>query len=342
MPHPESDQHAVSQVRRAPRRPVYLLPLDLLRGFLIGMAELVPGVSGGTIALVTGIYDELIGSASHVVSAVKRLILGPDRIAGMLTELRRTQWMLIIPVLIGMATAVLSIAGVMKDFVTAYPEHSRGLFFGLVLVSILVPLRMLPARRPGQHRITGLLLFILAAAAAFIMVGFAGGGNDADPSLIVVFFAAAVAICALVIPGVSGSFFLLAVGLYATTMTAISERDLGYIAIFGLGAIFGLASFVSLLRYLLTHRRRATLLVMAGLMFGSLRALWPWQSEGTPDASGETHGVGDLILPTAPIAGPVLLALAGAAAVLILILVEARYSPVDHDEELDIEHKPAR
>lgn len=342
MPHSESDQHAVSQVRRAPRRSWYLVPLDLLRGFLIGMAELVPGVSGGTIALVTGIYDELIGSASHVVSAVKRLIVGPNRIAGMLTELRRTQWMLIIPVLIGMATAVLSIAGVMKDFVTAYPEHSRGLFFGLVLVSILVPLRMLPARRPGQHRAVGIIMFVLAAAAAFIMVGFAGGGNDADPSLIVVFFAAAVAICALVIPGVSGSFFLLAVGLYATTMTAISERDLGYIAIFGLGAVFGLASFVSLLRYLLTHRRRVTLLVMAGLMFGSLRALWPWQSEGTPDASGETHGVGDLILPTAPVAGPVLLALAGAAVVLTLILVEARYTPVDHDEELDIEHKPSR
>lgn len=342
MPHSESDQHAVSQVRRAPRRSWYLVPLDLLRGFLIGMAELVPGVSGGTIALVTGIYDELIGSASHVVSAVKRLIVGPNRIAGMLTELRRTQWMLIIPVLIGMATAVLSIAGVMKDFVTAYPEHSRGLFFGLVLVSILVPLRMLPARRPGQHRAVGIIMFVLAAAAAFIMVGFAGGGNDADPSLIVVFFAAAVAICALVIPGVSGSFFLLAVGLYATTMTAISERDLGYIAIFGLGAVFGLASFVSLLRYLLTHRRRVTLLVMAGLMFGSLRALWPWQSEGTSDASGETHGVGDLILPTAPVAGPVLLALAGAAVVLTLILVEARYTPVDHDEELDIEHKPAR
>lgn len=340
MSHQAHTPHA-SQPPRAPRRPWYFVPLDMLRGFLIGCAELVPGVSGGTIALVTGIYDELIGSASHVISAAKKLVVGPDRISGMMTELRRTQWMLIIPVLIGMATAVLTVAGVMKDFVAAYPEHSRGLFFGLVFVSILVPLRMLPARRPGQHRITGILLFILAAAAAFIMVGFAGSGSAASPSLIVIFFAAAVAICALVIPGVSGSFFLLAVGLYTTTLTAVSERDLGYIAIFALGAIFGLASFVSLLRYLLTHRRRATLLVMAGLMFGSLRALWPWQSEGTPDASGETHGVGDLILPTAPIAGPVLLALAGAALVLTLILVEARYSPVDHDEELDIEHKPA-
>ncbi|MFL0576981.1 DUF368 domain-containing protein [Brevibacterium luteolum] len=340
MSHQAHTPHA-AQPPRAPRRPWYFVPLDMLRGFLIGCAELVPGVSGGTIALVTGIYDELIGSASHVISAAKKLVVGPDRISGMMTELRRTQWMLIIPVLIGMATAVLTVAGVMKDFVAAYPEHSRGLFFGLVFVSILVPLRMLPARRPGQHRITGILLFILAAAAAFIMVGFAGSGSAASPSLIVIFLAAAVAICALVIPGVSGSFFLLAVGLYTTTLTAVSERDLGYIAIFALGAIFGLASFVSLLRYLLTHRRRATLLVMAGLMFGSLRALWPWQSEGTPDASGETHGVGDLILPTAPIAGPVLLALAGAALVLTLILVEARYSPVDHDEELDIEHKPA-
>ena len=136
-----------------------------------------------------------------------------------------------------------------------------------------------------------------------------------------VFFVAAVAICALVVPGVSGSFLLLAVGLYTATLTAVDERNLVYIGIFALGATFGLASFVPLLARLLRNHRRMTLVVMTGLMIGSLRALWPWQSaSGDPDHSGP----GALVAPTAPIAGPILLAVLGAVIVLALVWVQAR------------------
>ncbi|GAB3107093.1 DUF368 domain-containing protein [Janibacter alkaliphilus] len=312
----------------ASRRPRRLLPLDLLRGFLIGMAELVPGVSGGTVALVTGVYDELIDSASHAIAALRRLVTGPDRLASARVELRRTSWWLVIPVLVGMATAVLTMAGVLSSFVSDHPEHARGLFFGLVAVSVIVPLRMLPhATRPAW--VDGLIV-AAAAVTAFVMTGLAGGGSESDPPMIVVFLAAAVAICALVVPGVSGSFFLLAIGLYTATLDAVDSRDLGYIAVFGLGAIVGLASFVKILDWLLTTHRRTTLLVMTGLMLGSLRALWPWQTS-TEDASGEAHGPGSLLAPVDPVPGPLLLMALGALVVAVMIWVESRSSAPSDD-----------
>ena len=302
---------------KASNRSKALIPLDLLRGFLIGSAEIVPGVSGGTIALVTGVYDQLIDSAAHVVKAAKTVITGPNRWRGAIAELRRTDWFLVIPVLLGMLAAVLSIAGVMEAFVTDNPELARGLFFGLVAASIAVPLRMLPERTGRQPLLLGVLVFLAAAALAFWMTGLAGGSNVEDPPLIAVFFVASIAICALVVPGVSGSFFLLAVGLYATTLGAVDDRDLVYIAVFGLGAILGLALFVNILRYLLHNHRWWTLVVMAGLMFGSLRALWPWQS------SAET---GDLLAPYDPIGAPVVLAVIGGAIVIVLIVVETTFA----------------
>ncbi|WP_151526433.1 DUF368 domain-containing protein [Serinicoccus kebangsaanensis] len=314
-----------STTPQTPARSRLLLPLDLLRGFLIGMAELIPGVSGGTVALVTGLYEQLIGSASHVVSAAKALVVGGERgrVGGAVAELRRTDWWLLVPVVAGMGLAVLTMAGVMSSFVTTTPEHARGLFLGMVAMSVLVPLRMLPERR--RSVLLEVVLVVGAAVLAWTLIGFAGGQAVADPPLVVVFGAAAVAICALVVPGVSGSFFLLAVGLYTTTLDAVDSRDLGYIAVFALGAITGLASFVQLLTWLLSRHRRSTLLVMAGLMVGSLRALWPWQEA----AGGEDHGPGALVGPYDPVLGPVLLALLGAAVVAALILVEARSSSSD-------------
>ncbi|ANH37379.1 hypothetical protein I601_0936 [Nocardioides dokdonensis FR1436] len=306
----------------ATRRSRGQLPFDLARGFLIGTAELVPGVSGGTVALVTGVYDQLIDSAHHVVSAVRRLVTGPDRLASARAELRRTDWFLIVPVLLGMITAVLSIAGVMGSFVTDHPELARGLFFGLVAISIVVPLRMLP---PGHRPVwVEALLVAVVAALTFWVVGLAGGGAEADPPLLLVMGAAAVAICALVVPGVSGSFFLLTIGLYTVTLDAIHDRDLVYLGVFAIGATLGLASFVQLLNYLLDHRRRTTLLVMVALMLGSLRALWPWQSTPGTTSDGEAHGPGALLAPYDPVAGPLLLALLGAAVVVLLIMVESR------------------
>ncbi|MBR7744807.1 DUF368 domain-containing protein [Phycicoccus sp. BSK3Z-2] len=301
-----------------PTRSRKVAPLDVLRGFLIGMAELVPGVSGGTVALVTGVYEQLIASASHVVGAARMLVTGPDRLRSAREELRRTDWWLIVPVLVGMGLAVVTMAGVMTSFVGGHPELARGLFLGLVAASIAVPVRMLP---PGTRPLAVDLVVVAAAVAlAWLLIGLAAGGGSLDAAPPVVFLVAAIAVCALVVPGVSGSFFLLAVGLYTVTLAAVDERDLGYIAVFALGAVAGLASFVQLLRWLLVRHRRTTLLVMTGLMIGSLRALWPWQSGGDE----EVDGPGSLVAPYAPVLGPVLLALLGVAVVGVLVAVEIR------------------
>lgn len=307
------------------QRPAWQLPLDIGRGFLIGTAELVPGVSGGTVALVTGVYEQLIDAAAHGLSQVRRLVVGPDRLGRAGSEARGADWLLLLPVLGGMALALLTVAGTMEGFVSGSPELARGLFLGLVVVSIVVPVRMLPpGRRPVRLDVA---LVTVTAVAAFLLVGLAGGPAARDVPLLLVSAAAAVAICALVVPGVSGSFFLLAVGLYSVTLDAVDGRDLAYIGAFAAGAVAGLASFVPVLRHLLEHRRRTTLLVMIGLMLGSLRALWPWQAGPTGAAAEQAQGPGALLAPYDPVLGPILLALLGAAVVLALVAVESRHSP---------------
>lgn len=296
------------------------VPLNAGRGFLIGLAELVPGVSGGTIALVTGVYDALIDSAHHVVQGLKRLVFGPDRVSSFRHEMGSVRWGLVVPMLMGMGVAIVLMAGTMESFVTGHPELARGLFLGFVAASLIVPLRMLP-RRDGRWRAWEVAAFVAAAIATFVMTGFAGAGQNPDPPLLLVFFAAAVAICALVLPGVSGSFFLLVVGYYAATMAAISDFDWAYIGVFAAGAFFGLSSFVQLLRYLLDAHRRTTLIVMTGLMLGSLRALWPWQES----REGALFSV--MLVPHEPVWGPMGLIALGVSVVLALIWVEGKLAP---------------
>lgn len=293
-------------------RPIHT-PWNALRGFLIGMAELVPGVSGGTIALVTGVYERALEAAGSLGGAFKTLIVGPDRAAGFRRRISDVDWWLVVPLLVGMACAILFAAGTVEHLVASNPENARGLFFGLVAASLVVPFRLLPKR---TNLAVDIVSFIVAAAAAFFLVGFASSGSIDSPHPVFVFVAAAVAVCALVVPGISGSFFLLAVGLYSPTLQAVDERDLAYIGIFAVGALIGLFTVVRVIRVLLDKHRRITLLVMAGLMLGSLRALWPWQG-----GAGSEDGHGALLAPTDPLM-PILLAVGGAAAVLVLIAVE--------------------
>lgn len=318
-------------MQKISRNRIRRVPLDLARGFLIGTAELVPGVSGGTVALVTGVYEELIESAHHVVTGLRRLVLGPDRWTSFKKEIAQVNWLMIAPLILTMAIAVLTLASVMEGFVTGHPELSRGLFMGFVAASVIVPLRMIPKRAEGWRWWEFLLMFA-GAVTTFFATGISGGNTVENPPLIAVFFAASIAICALVLPGVSGSFFLWAVGLYSATMAAISDRNLAYIGVFMAGAFVGLASFVQLLRYLLSTHRRITLIIMTGLMTGSLRALWPWQG------AAELEGGATLHAPHDPILGPVLLMIAGAAAVVTLVVIEAKFVPKQDLEEVVGEH----
>lgn len=289
------------------------VPLDLVRGALIGSVEVVPGVSGGTIALVLGVYDTLIDSLSNFVrgavagvgDAVRRR--GTERAAG---HFRRVRWSVVTPVLVGMAVAVVAGAAIIAPLIESHPVETRAVFTGLIAASLFVPIRMIGRAWRWQH----VALAVLTAIAAFFLTGLPAG-ESGDPGLGFVALAAALAVCALVLPGVSGSFVLLAIGLYEPTLAAVNDRNIPYLVTFAVGAVIGLGLFVNVLRWLLHRHRTVTLTVMTGLMLGSLRALWPWQgSEGALEA------------PSGDVTHVIVLVLAGAAVVFALLAVENRLS----------------
>jgi putative membrane protein len=280
--------------------------LHAVRGSLIGCAEIVPGISGGTIALVVGIYERVLAAMREALHAA--VALGRRDTPAARAALRRVEWGLVVPLLIGMAGAVLIGASVIPPLLDAHPEESSALFFGLILASLVVPWRMAD-RWHLRH---------LAIAAGFAGLAFLFTGiperTVADPPMLAVFAAAAVAICALTLPGVSGSYLLLAVGLYAPTLEAVDNRDLGYLAVFALGALTGLALFTRVLTHLLAQHRTVTMAALLGLMTGSLRGLWPWSDDGA------------LLAPEGDVASVLLAAFAGMAIVATLLLVTRRES----------------
>ncbi len=245
------------------------MPGHVLRGMAMGAVEVVPGVSGGTVALVLGVYGRLVDSAANVVTALRLAVTGrgtPARI-----ELGRVHWSTVVPVFAGMVLAVLVAARLLEPLIADHPIGARAVFFGMVLGSIVVPARMV-----GRWAPRAVAAGLLAAGAAFVLTGLPPGG-ELDPSLVLVVPAAAVAICALVVPGLSGSFLLLTFGLYEPTLAAVNDRDLAYLGAFVLGAVLGLGLFVKLLQAALRRHHALTLAIATGLMAGSLRALWPWQ-----------------------------------------------------------------
>lgn len=285
----------------------------IFQGAVVGLVELVPGVSGGTMALVLGIYDRLILSASKFVQTAVALVVKRDRTVAR-THFREVEWKLVLPLLLGMVLAVFTLAGPLHHFVETEEVLARSIFLGMVLASLLVPATMV--RRvtpPGTGATLGNIAVVLVVAlVVFLLLGLPSARIE-NPQWWALIISGAVAVCALVLPGISGSFVLLTVGLYEPTLEAVSNRDLGYIALFATGAVLGVATLVRALAYLLREHRRITLLIATGLILGSVRALWPWQ-DGTALIAPEpgTWGV------------PLLAALAGAGVVLLLWLYERR------------------
>ncbi|WP_010122146.1 DUF368 domain-containing protein [Corynebacterium nuruki] len=274
-----------------PRTPGALL-FNAVRGGLIGTAELVPGISGGTVALVTGAYERVLYNANRLLDGVKAL--PKDRAEG-LRRIRAVDWAMLLPLGIGMVVMVFAMAGLVSGFVEDHETPARALFLGMVTVSLAVPLLMIDWSDLRRRLPVAVPLFLVGAAFTFIATGFSASDND-DPNLLLVFIAAAVAVCALILPGVSGSFFLYAIGIYTATLNAVSDLDLGYIAVFGLGALTGLVLFVRVMETLLTRARTLTLFTMTGMLLGSLRALWPWQdADSNLQAPGDQTGLAVLL-----------------------------------------------
>ena len=284
---------------------------NAIRGGLIGVAEVIPGVSGGTIALIVGVYETLIDGAGHLARGVANFVVDIPRGRGVSrarTHFSRVKWGVILPLGGGMLVAIVLAAALLAPLIDTHPEATKAVFAGLIVASLIVPIRM--AGLPWRFR--DVTLAVAAAILTFSLMGFAPLAPS-DPSLFLVAVAAAFAICALVLPGVSGSFLLLTVGMYAPTLQAVNDRNLAYLGAFAVGALLGLGFFVSGLQWLLAKHHRVTLVIMTGLMAGSLRALWPWQNEQNV-----------LLVPSQNVGAMIGLFVAGAVGVLLLIGVESR------------------
>lgn len=249
---------------------------NAVRGGAVGTSEALPGISGGTVALIVGLYDQLIGGAGHVISGLRLTVTDGLRGKGMgraKEEFGRANWATLVPALIGMPIFLLLALLLIEPILHDHTQYAYALFFGLVLASVWIPYSAAGLPWRPVHYVVGLGF----AALAFFAMGLPGANLPVHP--VVVFFAASVAICALVLPGMSGSFILLTVGLYEPVLQAVRNVDVAFILTFAAGAVTGLALFVKLLQYLLDNKRRITLVVLTGIMAGSLRALWPWQNE---------------------------------------------------------------
>jgi putative membrane protein len=238
---------------------------------MMGAADSVPGVSGGTIAFIVGIYDRLIGSISSGFHAVVALIRFDTK--SFRERLSRVDWDLIVPLLLGIGTSIVIAAGIVLGALERYPEPARALFLGMVGASVIVPWK-----RISRPQTSTWLLAAIGAIVAFVLSGLPPG-TISDPSTLLVLGSAMIAICAMILPGVSGAFLLLVLGMYEPTLDAVHNRDVGYIATFGLGAAVGLGSFSLILNASLRRFHDETMAVLVGLMLGSLRALWPWQTD---------------------------------------------------------------
>ncbi len=234
----------------------------------MGSADVVPGVSGGTIALVLGIYERLVANVHQGAKALGRVVrLDLD---GARRELLRVEWWWILSLLGGIVLAVLALASLLDRLLEDHPEVMSAIFAGLVTASIWVAWGNL--RNRDSTRMT--IMAATGVVAALVL----GLRTDAtgDPAWWMLVGGGAVAICAGILPGVSGSFTLLMLGLYDHVIDAIDERELGTIALVGIGAVVGLALFSSGLDWLLRHHHDTVVAALIGLMIGSLRILWPW------------------------------------------------------------------
>lgn len=235
------------------------------KGIAMGAADVVPGVSGGTVAFITGIYDELLRSISSIPVALGLLLRG--RIVDAWKAANAT---FLLVLLLGIMTSVLSLARLITYLLVEQPIPVWSFFFGLVLVSSHLVVREI--QRWNWAR--GVSLVLGAAFAYWITVAVPLQlGNDP----LSLFFAGAIAICAMILPGISGSFILVLLGLYSFVLTAVKGLDISVLLIFASGCLVGIVSFAGVLRWLLARWRDLTLAFLTGLMIGSLNKIWPWK-----------------------------------------------------------------
>lgn len=271
--------------------------LITLKGIGMGAADVVPGVSGGTIAFIVGIYDELIETIKSFNFKSARLFFRGHWVQFW----RSVNGNFLFSLLLGIGISIFSLAKVITWLLTDYPVLVWAFFFGLVLAST-----WFVGKDIKEWNWKTILSFIAGAAIAFYITIATPAETSTHPLFI--FLCGAIAICAMILPGISGSFILVLLGKYFYIMEAVKTLDLGVLLLFAAGAFIGITSFSHLLSYALRHFRNITLATLTGFMLGSLNKVWPWK-----EITDNTHGmsVETNILPNEHVPEAVILMIAG-------------------------------
>lgn len=255
-------------------RSVRLDALNVVRGFCMGAANIVPGVSGGTVALVLGHYQRLIDAVSRIDSTL---------ISQVISRRWKTAWdyvdaRFLIGIGVGVVFGSVALAGLMNWLFSFHMSETFAVFFGMILASVLI------VRRQVEHWTASCFVACIAGALAAVVIGRLTPTDGGD-SLVYLFFSAAIAICAMILPGISGAFILLLLGVYHPITGLIKDMARGEISsmavlqfsVFAFGCLFGLLAFSRVLSWLLDHKRDVTMAALVGLMIGSVEKLWPLQ-----------------------------------------------------------------
>ena len=238
--------------------------LIFLKGLFMGSADIVPGVSGGTIALITGIYERLISAISSIrFSFLKPLLKGnfTDFKEKLIEEI---DFELFIPLILGIGIAFISLAKVISYLLDTQTAYTFSFFLGLILASAYILYTKL-----DNFNIKLIIISIIGIILSYIFVGL--NPIATNHSLVVIFISGLIAICAMILPGISGSFLLLLLGQYQYMLNALNSRNLIDILVFGIGAVIGILGFSKLLNYLLERYESATMAFLIGIMVGTLR-----------------------------------------------------------------------
>ena len=252
------------------------------KGFCMGASDVVPGVSGGTMAFILGIYKELI----HAIRSFDLEFLRMLRSLRIKEAVDHVSLRFIFAVGAGILIAIFSLARILSWLLENQPIMIWSFFMGLILASVFTVSRYL-----GQWNLPVIICVVFGAIGAYLLVGIVPGSTPNSPWFL--FMSGAVAICAMILPGISGSFILVLLGKYYYVLDAVNNRDLFTIFIVAVGACFGLLAFSRLLNWLLKRYHDLTIAILAGLMLGSLRKVWPWkrQLEEVAGSHGESINI---------------------------------------------------
>lgn len=237
-----------------------------LKGMAMGTADVVPGVSGGTIAFISGIYEELITSINNINLSLVPLF----RKEGAKAVWNKINGNFLASLFLGIFISVLSLAKFLSWLLENEPILLWSFFFGLVVASIFMV-----AKEITKWNLGSILVFIAGSILTYFITELPV--NDNVDSLPFLFLSGALAICAMILPGISGAFILVLLGSYKTILDAVHERDIKIILTVGVGAIFGLLSFARLLKWMFNHYKNITLALLTGFILGSLNKIWPWK-----------------------------------------------------------------